>query len=101
MANELTRAPTSKEHAKLKARLNRLNRPEQIARIDGLYKSLPGELPSTGLVVRSGFSFREEDIDVDASDRRAPAHELRPPATRLITSRGAALRFAVTLLALV
>lgn len=98
---EFTRPPTSKERPKLEGRLHRIDRPEHIARIDRVYKSMPGELPSSGLAVRSGFSFREGGIDADASDRRAPSHELRPPATRLITSRGAALRFALTLLAVV
>lgn len=98
---DFTRPPTAKERSKLEGRLRRLDRPEHIARIDRVYKSMPGELPSAGLAVRSGFSYREEGIDADASDRRAPPHELRPPATRLITSRGAALRFAVTLFALV
>ncbi|WP_157156203.1 hypothetical protein [Diaminobutyricimonas sp. LJ205] len=96
-----TRPPTSKERLKLEARLQRLDRPEHVARIDRVYGAMPGKLPSTGLVVRSGFSYREAGIDLDASDRRAPPHSLRPPATRLITSRGAALRFALTLLALV
>lgn len=62
---------------------------------------MPGELPPAGLMIRSGFSYREENIDAYASDRRAPPHELRPPATRLITSRGATLRFAITLLTIV
>lgn len=98
---DFTRPPTAKEQAKLEGRLHRLNRPEHITRIDHVYTSMRGDLPSAGLVVRSGFSFREAGICPDASDRKAPPHDLRPPATRLITSRGAALRFAVTLLAFV
>ncbi|QEE61169.1 hypothetical protein FVA74_05955 [Salinibacterium sp. dk2585] len=98
---DFTRPPTSKERLKLQARLQRLGRPEHVARIDRVYGAMPGTIPSTGLVVRSGFSYRESDIDLDASDRKAPPRNQRPPATRLITSRGATLRFALTLLALV
>jgi hypothetical protein len=98
---DFTRPPTAKQRVQLEGRLHRLSRPGHIARIDQVYKSMRGDLPSAGLAFRSGFSFRGEGIDGDASDRKAPPRELRPPATRLITSRGAALRFAVTLLAFV
>jgi len=96
---DFTRPPTAKERLKLAARLARLDNPEHLDRIDRVYKLMPGELPPTGLVIRTGFSYRGTGVDADASDRKAPPHDLRPPATRLITSRGAALRFAVTLLA--
>lgn len=98
---EFSRAPTAKESAKLNARLHRLSRPEQLPRIERVYESMGAELPAAGLTIRPGFSFREEGIDQDASDRSAPPRELRPPATRLMSSRGAALRFELTLLALV
>lgn len=98
---DFSRPPTDKERAKLRARLERLSRPESIGRIDNMYASMPGGLPPAGLVLRPGFSFREKDLDPDASDRRAPPRAMRPTATRLITSRGAALRFALTVLAVV
>ena len=98
---DLSRAPTAKESAKLDARLRRLSRPEQLPRIERIYESMGAELPATGLIFRPGFSFRDERVDQDASDRSAPPRELRPPATRLMSSRGAALRFELSLLSLV
>jgi hypothetical protein len=98
---DFTRPPTGKERAKLEARRQRLSRPGYIESIDRIYSRMPGDLPSAGLAIRSGFSFQESDGDSDASDRKAPPPEMRPPATRLITSRGSALRFALTLFALV
>jgi hypothetical protein len=98
---DFSRPPTAKEYLKLDARLQRLDRAGQRARIDRIYDSMGGELPATGLVIRSGFSFRDQGIDQDASDRSAPPRDLRPPATRLMSSRGAALRFELTLVALV
>lgn len=96
---DLTRPPTAKERARLTGRLWRLRRSDladQMARVGEL---LPA--PKSGkLVIRTNFSFRSARVDDDASDRRAPRPEFRPPATRLIRSRGSALRFAVTLLAL-
>lgn len=100
MELDFSRPPTVKERIRLQARLHRLLQPEQVERIDALYGSMPGELPESGLVVRNGFSYRATGVAVDASDRKAPPTEFRPPATRLLTSRGSALRFAVTLLAI-
>lgn len=45
---------------------------------------------------RRGFSCLSVRIaDPNVSDRNAPPRDLRPPATRLITSRGIALQFAL------
>lgn len=98
---DFTRPPTKKEQQKLEGRLHRLDQQAYIAQIERVRRSIGGSLPPSGLVLRSGFSYREEGIDTEASDRRAPSRKLRPPATRLISSRGAALRFALTLLAVV
>ncbi|MGX1703151.1 hypothetical protein [Microbacterium sp. NPDC055357] len=81
--------------------MERLARPGHSVAIDHVYSSMRGELPSAGLTLRTGFAFRDGAADPIASDRKAPPRELRPPATRLMTSRGAALRFVLTLLALV
>lgn len=97
---DFTRPPTAKERLKLGARLHRLSQPGQAARIDQLYQSMPGTGLPQEFIVRSGFSYREHDIAPDASDRKAPPRAQRPPATRLMTPRGGALRFALTLLAL-
>lgn len=80
--------------------MSHLQQPGRVARIDNLYSKMPGELPSTGLVIRNAFSYREGGADIDASDRKAPPRASRPPATRLATSRGSALQFALTLLSL-
>lgn len=42
--------------------------------------------------IRPDFVYNPRPAAVGASDRNAPAREHRPPATRLISSRGAALR---------
>jgi hypothetical protein len=42
--------------------------------------------------IRPEFVYRSSPAPVVASDRKAPPREHRPPATRLISSRGAALR---------
>lgn len=101
IAVDFSRPPTEKERLKLEARLGRLSRIENLARIEKMDSSMPGRLSPEGLILRSRFSFREKDLDTEASDRKAPPHSLRPTATRLITSRGAALRFALTVLAVV
>jgi hypothetical protein len=98
---DFSRLPTAKERPKLDSRLERLSRAGQGAAIDRVYASMRGELPPAGLTLRTGFSFRDAVADPNASDRKAPPRELRPPATRLMTSRGVSLRFVLTLLALV
>lgn len=53
-----------------------------------------------GIVLRRSFSYLRTPIDDrTVSDRAAPPKELRPPATRLITSRGMALRLMLIALA--
>lgn len=96
---DFTRPPTKKERLRFQERVRRLDHPSQVARIERVYKLMPGELPSAGLIIRTGFAFREDGIDGDSSDRSAPPRELRPPATRLMSPRGGNLRFALTLLA--
>lgn len=97
---DFTRPPTGKEVPKLEARLRRLDAPGASSRIDDIYGRMPGHLSPDGFVVRTGFSFRDHNIETDASDRRAVPNAMRPPATRLISSRSAALRFVVSLVAL-
>lgn len=97
---DFSRPPTAKERPKLDSRVQRLARSGQSAAIDHVYSSMR-ELPPAGLTIRTGFSFRDGVADPNASDRKAPPRELRPPATRLMSSRGVALRFVLTLLALV
>lgn len=55
---------------------------------------------SEAVVLRRSFSYLRTPInDNTVSDRSTPPRELRPPATRLVTSRGMALRFMLTALA--
>ncbi len=59
----------------------------------------PGHL-SGGLRVRVPFSCLTTPIaETEVSDRKAPRLELRPPATRILTSQGVALRLYLTVLA--
>lgn len=62
-----------------------------LERIDGL---APAELS-----IRREFSFRLTDPPVAVTDRRPAAREHRPSATRLMSSRSAALRLYLTILA--
>lgn len=96
---DFSRPPTEKERLVLEARVSWLDNAARIALISRAFKSLPGNLPAGGIAIRVGFSYKQENIGTDASDRRALKRELRPPATRLMTPRGEALRFALTLLA--
>lgn len=98
---DFTRPPTAKESQKLAGRLHRLDRPEHIKRIENLHNRIPGTIPESGITVRQGFVFREDDLAPESSDRKAPPPGFRPPATRLMAGRGAALRFALTLITVV
>lgn len=51
------------------------------------------------LLLRDGFAYLTKPSSVDPSDRRLPPPENRPPATRIMTPRGAALRLELIALA--
>jgi hypothetical protein len=60
----------------------------------------PGKLANGSLRLRPSFSYLATPIsEHHVSDRRAPRRELRPSATRISSSQGAALRLYVTALA--
>lgn len=60
----------------------------------------PGLLSTEGLRIRTPFCYLGKPIpEDDASDRRAPKRGLRPPATMISSSKGAALRMYLTALA--
>ena len=61
--------------------------------------SAPGRLAAKGLVLRTGFVYRATPAPGYASDRRVPKREHRPPATRIGSSQGAALRLYLMALA--
>lgn len=102
----LSRPPTEKERARLETRLRRLEAPGFDAHLAGIATKLAtfrrpaGKLDDLGLRIRQPFSCRSTPIPGDASDRKAPPRELRPPATRIGSSLGSALRLELTTLAL-
>jgi hypothetical protein len=58
-----------------------------------------GDIRPDQIVVRSSFARLGEQLDIAVySDRRVPPRRLRPPATRLMRSRGCALQFFLTAL---
>ncbi|MCT1479367.1 hypothetical protein [Microbacterium sp. p3-SID336] len=96
---DFTRPPNKREREKFERRLERLERPGYVEEVERIGASIPGPIATTNLTLRQGFSYRDAGISTDASDRKAPPPEMRPPATRLMTSRGGALRFELTLIA--
>lgn len=100
------REPTGKERAQLQHRLERLQDPQLEEHLDKLNAKLKGyarpggKLPTKGLRLREQFAYLSEPVAGDFSDRTAPPRKLRPPATRISSSRGSALRLELTVLAL-
>lgn len=101
IAVDFTRPPTEKERLKLESRIARLENQERIEQITRACALISGKALSRGVNIRSGFSYRGGSPETGASDRKAPPRVQRPPATRIATSRGSALRFALMLLAFV
>ncbi len=103
---DFTRPPTAKEKAVLTARLQRLEVTSYADHVNGIYAKMDsarastGPLASDGLRIRPEFSYSSTGADTDASDRKAPPRGARPPATRISSSRGSALRLMLTAMAL-
>lgn len=101
-----TRKPTMKEREQLQRRLLRLQMEGLSTHLESIdtklveYKRPASRFQSTGLRLRPQFAHLTDPIDGDSSDRKAPPRELRPPATRISSSRGSALRLELTVLAL-
>lgn len=101
-----TRKPTKKEREQLQRRLRRLQMEglsDHLESIDAKllkYKRPASTLQSAGLQLRPQFACLTDPIDGGSSDRKAPPRELRPPATRISSSKGSALRLELTVLAL-
>ncbi|MFC0247709.1 hypothetical protein ACFFIO_04260 [Citricoccus parietis] len=101
-----TRAPSTKEREQLQRRLLRLQVPGLPAHLQALnekllgYERSVGKLRTAGLRLRRPFVYLGAPIDGDGSDRKAPPRELRPPATRISSGLGSALRLELTVLAL-
>jgi len=101
-----TRKPTTKEREQLQRRLLRLQVEGLPAHLNGIntklagYERSVGKLRTVGLRLRRPFAHLTDPIDGDSSDRKAPPRELRPPATRISSSLGSALRLELTVIAL-
>lgn len=102
---ELSRSLSIKERRAFEARQCRLYGQfgESAANATGAMKDhlgAPGLLSTEGLRIRTPFCCLAKPIVEDeASDRRAPKRGLRPPATMISSSKGAALRMYLTALA--
>ncbi|MEU8276477.1 hypothetical protein ACFYOK_36015 [Microbispora bryophytorum] len=73
------------------ARLHDLE--EEIDRATEALKALkPADRHPAEVRVRVGFVYRDDPSPVEPSDRRAPDPAYRPPATRIMTPTGSALR---------
>lgn len=101
-----TRKPTTKEREQLQRRLLRLQMKGLSTHLESIgdkllkYERPASKLRSAGLRLRPQFGHLTDPIDGDSSDRKAPPRELRPPATRISSSKGSALRLELTVLAL-
>lgn len=99
-----TRPLTNKEAAAFRARQRRIGGAygESAIKASDRFNTVypvPGHLDS-GLRIRPAFScLSTPAVGLDASDRRAPRLSDRPPATRLMTSQGLALRLYLTIIA--
>ncbi len=93
---DFSESPGAKETLKLRTRLRRLEAMggERVATASQHLATMISKQSFSSVTVRREF-VRLDRVrpGSDASDRRAPAPEDRPPATRLITPRGANLRF--------
>lgn len=98
------RAPSKKEAEAFQARVARLQGQfgYDVRRIEKVLRENypPGRaLDTHGYRVREGFSYLTKTPHGGYSDRRVLPRKHRPPATRILSSRGATLRFYLTALA--
>ncbi|WP_125610642.1 hypothetical protein [Specibacter cremeus] len=102
---DFSRTLSSKERQAFEARRARLNGQFGEAAANATaamsdYLGAPGLLATEGLRIRTPFCRLEKPIpEGEVSDRRAPKRALRPPATMISSSKGAALRVYLTALA--
>ena len=93
IAVDFSRAPTQKERERLTLRLRRLyDMEESYRKATANLASLAQGGKAKEVRIRDDFLYRLESAPGDASDRRLPAREYRPPASRIMNSRGATLR---------
>jgi hypothetical protein len=102
---DFSRPPTGKEHKAFKARQARLKGQYGTSAAEATSTIVerlgaPGKLSNEGLRIRTPFCYLDTPIpEAEVSDRRAPHRSLRPPATMIASSQGAALRLYLTGLA--
>lgn len=98
---DFSRPPTERERSVSTIRLQRLN--QLASSVEKTQKALQrvGDKSKLGshLRLRPEFIYRDEPAPPGSSDRALPAPEHRPPATRIMSPRGAALRFFITAVA--
>lgn len=102
---DFSRLPTVKERKAFLARLGRLQGSYGAMVQEAAVKlhskqSGRGPLIKRGFRLRPAFSYQENTPTGDYSDRTVPPRSLRPPATRISSSRGSTLRLYLLALAM-
>lgn len=101
---DFSRPPNAKELKASEARLARLTGSYGEA-VERAAKKTQGLLAKNGPLIKHGFrvrhpfSYKNEPPKGDFSDRKVPDRYLRPPATRISSSRGSTLRLYLMALA--
>lgn len=98
---DFSRPPNLQEAEALRRRLSRLARTEVSLRTSTRHFQLMAAGRASGEVLRfrQGYAVLAEPADPGGSDRVLPPREDRPPVTRLMSPRGAALRLHLLALA--
>ncbi|MBL0886890.1 hypothetical protein [Myceligenerans indicum] len=101
---DFSRPLTGKQRQALSKRLARLESEVMSESVEGArnaFKLMAGRELRRPLRVRSGFAYWADAPESrTVSDRSAPPKKDRPPATRIVSPRGVALRFVLTMIAL-
>lgn len=100
-AELLSEPPKEREVAALERRVARLTAMETSVNsaLEALNRvQAGGRQQAKQIYIRSDFAYRARPAPGDASDRRLPPRADRPPATRIMSPRGTALRFYLTAL---
>jgi hypothetical protein len=100
-AELMSRPPNERECATLERRIARLRAMEASVNsaLEALKRAQAEGRRRVGRVrIRSDFVYRASPAPGDASDRRLPPRADRPPATRIMSPRGTALRLYLTAL---
>lgn len=98
---DFSRPPNPRETEALGLRLARLGLAEASVRVSMKHfaSMAKGRVPGEVLRFRGGYSVLADAADPGGSDRLLPPREKRPPVTRLMSPRGAALRLHLLALA--